>query len=142
MWLPRGTAKLMFRVSGLQIDPTAQLPAGAPSITSTTTGAVHQLQVHSWFTVPIDIEVDCSCSMGLLTSASGAAWTKPALIPPNLTPPSPGLMIHEPILKAATTATGSEVINCGKVRYRYPSAPNFNPDHSPLNGHTVIVSVT
>jgi hypothetical protein len=51
-------------------------------------------------------------------------------------------MIGEPISKAATTATGSEVISCGKVRYRYSGAPSFNPDHSPSNGHTVIVNVT
>jgi hypothetical protein len=136
----------MFRVSGIQIDPTILLPAGVTSI-KRTSGGRHQLEVHHWFTVPIDLEVDCVCSVGLLTSASGASWTKAvspipksAVTPP--TPPGSGFMVHEPVSKAPAAGSGTESVSCNRVRYRYSGAPGWNPYNHPTSGNAANVSVT
>jgi hypothetical protein len=138
----------MFTFSGIQINPTVRIPGGGTGIGQNTRGAQYQLEIHHWITVPIDLDVDCNCSPGLLTFASGATCNKPASGIPKCTkhqgtiPLPPGFFINEPISKVATALTGSELVSSYRVRYRYSHAAGWNPYHYPSGGHTVTVNVS
>lgn len=132
----------MFSVSGVSVKVTVTIPGAATSIDRYTIGAVHDLEVSNFFTIPIDIEVECGTSAGLVVFGSGPAWNRlVSSIPPKLTMVGAAFNIHEPVLRSAVAGTGSDVISCHTLRYRWSGAGGWNPDHHPPSGHTVMVSV-